>query len=235
MPVYSDVKVFDKEGNLKKIITAKAIAKKVWKNFNIGSEIFKEQGKRNQKGSKKVKSRKKFPMINCGYLPCNKKIQQIKTRHRFCINPKGSRKISCSEMNKRLLSKKRTEARVALRAAGGIISNCPSCLKDFKEIVKQQKYCRNPCVAMGPHRPIVDITCKLCKKITRAKETRITLFCGKPCNAKLWKAAQYPTPKINKICHLCKKSYKGRAHVKNMYCHDPCDGHLAKKVKRGTA
>lgn len=229
MVSYSDVKILDKDGNLIKIITAESISKKLWKDVDLNNRISKD--KTTAKATIRTKSNKTYPMIICGYKPCSKSIQQIHALHRFCIHPLGYNESKCATENKKLMSRNETKVKNLARTKSAILSKCGKCKKDFLATMRKQKFCRNPCISMRLFKPIIDIECKLCKKITKGRESRLTIFCQNPCNIELWRVHQVNI-RVDRICGLCKKVFAARVHVKSIYCQNPCNASLAIKTER---
>lgn len=214
MVTFSDVKVYDADGNIKHIVTIETILKRKW------DKIAEEEGLSTQSLFMKSKVYKHDKTI-CKYKPCSKEVQKTSAKQLFCANRKEPN--SCfvqyhKEERRKITNKFKLEI-----SKGNITATCHNCKKEYIQSKIKQKLCRNPCLPKyykDPNIVPISVICKMCNNEYIQIPNKHTVFCKNPCNYVLWKKQELLSKYVINICLVCNKPFK--APLNRKYCHDPC-------------
>ena len=158
------VKIFDKDGKLKKELSEKDCHQRYWRS--LGDGLYNEFTGANIE----VKHRgNKHKRVVCFSMHCEIEFQKHTVRDIYCS-------VKCAQET----AYKRKELKRA-RARVGVKKYCLTCNQAFSPD-RKQRYCYNPCQApqYGKVKPTAKV-CRMCQKEFKTSHVR-SVTCSKECS-----------------------------------------------------
>lgn len=150
-----ELRIFDKDGNLKKTVSSEECSKHFWKESGLIDKIMNSRKER-RKYTKKI-------LQNWVCEDCRQIFKATKERS-HCYSPCVPAKDSTTRVDRSLGS-----------------GNCEKCKKRFPKETINQVCCKNNCIRIKNKKPLNLHICTICKEKFKHKRKK-KLYCEDPCN-----------------------------------------------------